>query len=35
MGPAEVRRLLRGLSAVMAAEVDAILDLDPAPARTG
>jgi 2-polyprenyl-6-methoxyphenol hydroxylase-like FAD-dependent oxidoreductase len=32
---AEVRRLLRGLSAVMAAEVDAILDLDPAPARTG
>ena len=32
---AEARRLLRGLSAVMAAEVDAILGLDPAPARTG
>jgi len=30
----EVRRLLRGLSTLMATEVDAILDLDPAPART-
>jgi 2-polyprenyl-6-methoxyphenol hydroxylase-like FAD-dependent oxidoreductase len=32
---AEARRLLRGLSAVMAAQVDAILGLDPADARTG
>jgi len=32
---AEARRLLRGLSAVMAAEVDAILGLDPEQARTG
>ena len=31
---AEARRLLRGLSSVMADEVDAILGLDPAPART-
>jgi flavin-dependent dehydrogenase len=31
---AEVRRLLRGLSAVMADEVEAILGLDGAPART-
>jgi len=30
----EVRRLLRGLSTLMATEVDAILDLDPASART-
>ena len=32
--PAEVRGLLRGLSAMMSAEVDAILGVDPAPART-
>jgi flavin-dependent dehydrogenase len=32
--PIEVRRLLRALSALMGAEVDAILSLDPAPART-
>jgi flavin-dependent dehydrogenase len=33
-GCAEVRRLLRGLSAVMADEVEAILGLDGVPART-
>ena len=32
--PAEARRLLRGLSALMAVEVDEILGLDPAAART-
>ncbi len=32
--PAEARRLLRELSTMMAAEVDAILGFDPVPART-